>query len=260
MKVLLSCNLDKVALLRNARDGNIPSLIGAATACIEAGADGLTLHPRADRRHALFQDLRDFKKITTDYSLSSGRRIELNLEGDLRPDLLDLVQEVQPDQFTVVPVDQGEKTSERGWQLHDPQEQLRNTIVTMQGTTRVSVFVDAEIDSINLAAAAGAKSVEFYTGAYANAFGSAIGPDSPSTELLNREMARLLAATRHARSLGLRVNAGHGLNLTNLSPLVKLIQPEELSIGHALIADSLWYGLSETVKKYQTAIGAGLER
>ena len=246
-QTMLSCNLDKIALLRNSRDGFGPDPLAAAKICIANGAGGLTLHPRADRRHALFSDLRDFSQLTRQHP-----GIELNIEGDLRPDLIALVHELQPEQFTVVPVDRGEKTSSRGWRDGDDQSGLQDFIKGKPAKTRVSVFVDPTQDSVERAIKAGATSVEFYTGdfALAEARQSQERQSAALQAEFDNQCNRLKSAVEFARKRGARINAGHDLTLFNLALLVRMIQPDEVSIGHSLIADALNYGLAETVKKY----------
>ncbi|MDI9409823.1 MAG: pyridoxine 5'-phosphate synthase [Candidatus Pacebacteria bacterium] len=244
---MLSCNLDKIALLRNSRDGFGPDPLVAASICIANGAGGLTLHPRADLRHALFSDLRDFSRLTR-----QNPGIELNIEGDLRPDLIGLIHELEPEQFTVVPVDRGEKTSSRGWRDGDDQKGLVEFIKSKSTKTRVSVFVDASLDSVTRAIDAGASSVEFYTGDFALAE-ARLSREPRSRELqsaFDHQCQRLRTAAELARKQGARINAGHDLTLMNLGFLVRLIHPDEVSIGHSLIADALVYGLAETVQKY----------
>lgn len=241
MTTMLSCNLNKVALIRNSRDGNTPDLLTAAHIVIEAGAGGLTLHPRADGRHARLSDVAAFARLEP---VRSGR-IELNIEGDLRPDLIEATLAAGAHQFTVVPVQPGEKTSNRGWCRSDDQALLVETVRKFQPKTRVAVFVESDPAAVELVAASGAKAVEFYTGPYAADYGTKAGDE---------ELARLVAAADTARNLGLRINAGHDLTTDNLGTLVRAIRPAELSIGHALTADALWYGLGEAVKRYLQAI------
>lgn len=241
MSTVLSCNLNKVALLRNSRDGFGPDPLQAARICMAAGAGGLTLHPRADARHATLEDVRNFARLP---EVVRGA-IELNVEGDLRPDLMAVVAEVGAHQFTVVPVEPGEKTSHRGWSLRDDQAALIAAVRGFQPRTRISVFVDADPDSVELAARSGAAAVEFYTGPYAVAFGSADA---------GRWLDALAMAAERARTLGLRINAGHDLTPANLGALIKAVRPQEVSIGHGLISDALWIGLEASVAGYLAAI------
>jgi pyridoxine 5-phosphate synthase len=240
-KTTLSVNLNKVALLRNSRDIGVPNLIEAARVAIDNGVNGLTLHPRADARHATLDDVLAVSEIP---EVKSGA-IEFNIEGDLRPELLRLAKAVKSTQFTVVPVTPGELTSRRGWRAYDDQNALVATVQHFAGACRVSVFCDATEPSVNLAAAAGVDAVEFYTGDYAMAFGTLRGD-----ELLTQ----LEQAANLARSRGLRVHAGHDLTQENLPPLLKRVRPDELSIGHAIISESLFKGLGQVVREYVACV------
>jgi len=237
----LSVNLNKVALLRNSRDIGVPNLIEAARIVIDNGADGLTLHPRADARHATLDDVLAVAAIP---EVKSGA-IEFNIEGDLRPELLRLAKAVKATQFTVVPVTPGELTSRRGWRAYDDQSALVKAVESFRGVSRVSVFSDAAEASVRLAAEAGVDAVEFYTGDYALAFGTARGDEF---------LSELEQAANLARSLGLRVHAGHDLTQENLPPLLKRLRPDELSIGHAIISESLFKGLAQVVREYVACV------
>lgn len=240
-RTTLSVNLNKVALLRNSRDIGVPNLIDAARVVIDNGANGVTLHPRADARHATLDDVLAISEIP---EVKSGA-IEFNIEGDLRPELLRLAQAVKATQFTVVPVTPGELTSRRGWRAYDDQKALVQTVENFRGVSRVSVFCDAAEASVRLSADAGVDAVEFYTGDYALAFGTARGD-----EFLNQ----LEQAANLARSLGLRVHAGHDLTQENLPTLIKRIRPDELSIGHAIISEAVFKGLGQVVREYVACV------
>lgn len=244
MHTTLSVNLNKVAWLRNARDIGEPDLVEAGRVAIVNGARGLTVHPRADARHITLDDVLAIADIP---EIKSGS-VEYNIEGDLRPELLRLAKSVRPTQFTVVPVTPGELTSRRGWRAYDDQNALEAAVSLFKGVTRVSVFSDATEASVGFAADAGVAAVEFYTGDYALAFGT------PEGEKLLDKLER---AADLARERGLRVHAGHDLNLVNLPPLLKRIRPDELSIGHAIIAEALFKGLGQTVREYAACIGGG---
>ena len=241
MGTTLSVNLNKVAWLRNARDIGKPDLTEAAREAIEGGAQGLTVHPRADARHITLDDVLALAAMPE----IRGGSIEYNIEGDLRPELLRLSKAVRPTQFTVVPVTPGELTSRRGWRAYDDQSALENAVKFFSGVSRVSVFSDATEDSVRLASAANVNAVEFYTGDYAAAFGT------PRGEHLLGELERAAAL---ARSLGLRVHAGHDLDLSNLPQLLERIRPDELSIGHAIISEALFKGLRQTVREYADCV------
>lgn len=243
----LSVNLNKVCLLRNSREGNSPSPLRAARTCIAAGAAGLTLHPRSDARHATLDDVVSFSRLP---EVQEGS-IELNVEGDLRPELLRLVKETGAQQFTAVPVMPGERTSSRGWRAYDDHEALAAAVAFLKGSrARVSVFCDADRASVDFAARSGAQAVEFYTGDYARLYGS------PEMEQI---LDDLTTAAAHARKLGLRVHAGHDLDTQNLPTLISRLKPDEVSIGHAIMADTLEWGLAETVRRYLAAIQDGLD-
>lgn len=241
MTTLLSVNLNKVCLLRNSRGGGVPDPVEAARICIEAGAGGLTLHPRSDARHATLDDVIAFAALA---EVRDGR-IELNIEGDLRPELIRTAQQVGASQFTAVPVMPGEVTSSRGWRAYDDHDGLAAAVRALGGSPRVSVFCDATEASVRLAHAAGAHAVEFYTGHYAHAFG---GPDQA------RHLDDLIAAAAVARGLGMRVNGGHDLTTANLPAFIAAVRPDEVSIGHQIIADALIHGLAATVRAYLDAI------
>lgn len=241
----LSVNLNKVALLRNSRGADNPGTLYAAEACIEAGAAGITLHLREDRRHAREDDVRDILR------LCKRRGVEFNLEGDARAELLALAIELVPTQLTLVPVTPGEVTSDHGWDLPRQAELLRPIVSAAQAAgIRVAIFMDADPERVALAAQTGADRVEIYTEPYAAAFGTARAA---------HELARVRDSARAASSVGLGVNAGHDLSLVNLPVLAREV-PEllEVSIGHALIADALYLGLEETVRRY-VAAAAGLD-
>ena len=240
-RTTLSVNLNKVALLRNSRDIGVPNLIDAARVVIDNGAKGVTLHPRADARHATLDDVLAISEIP---EVKSGA-IEFNIEGDLRPELLRLAKAIKATQFTVVPVTPGELTSRRGWRAYDDQNALVQTVGNFRGVSRVSVFSDAAEASVRLAADAGVDAVEFYTGDYALAFGTA-----PGDEFL----AQLEDAANLARSLGLRVHAGHDLTQENLPRLIARIHPDELSIGHAIISEAVFKGLGQVVREYVACV------
>ncbi|HUH01858.1 MAG TPA: pyridoxine 5'-phosphate synthase [Kofleriaceae bacterium] len=237
MAINLSVNLNKVALLRNSRGANNPSPRRAAEVCIEAGVQGLTLHWREDNRHATARDVRDFS------ALARERGVELNLEGDARPELVALALELRPTQFTLVPVRPGEITSDHGWDL-PAQRALIAPILARANDAgiRTAIFVDADAAMMEEAAATGTQRVEIYTEPYAAAF---------ATDRHDAELARFRDCARAATACGLGVNAGHDLDLRNMPAVARAI-PEllEVSIGHALLADALYLGLAEAVHRY----------
>jgi pyridoxine 5-phosphate synthase len=240
----LSVNVNKVATLRNSRGGQVPGVIDAVRVVIDAGAAGITVHPRADARHITERDVRDIAA----HLASLRGRIEFNIEGDPRPDLVALVLEVRPDQCTLVPVAPGEITSQAGWPAETPAGELSGIIGRMQGAgVRVSLFVDPEEAAVRWAAAMGGDRVELYTEPFARAF--AAGPDAAA-----RSFARYSAAARAASSAGLGVNAGHDLDLDNLTLFRTLPHLAEVSIGHALISRALFVGLDRAVRDYVAAV------
>ena len=244
--VRLSVNVNKVATLRNARGGRSPSVVEAVAACVAAGAPGITVHPRADRRHITPADVREIAAAVR----AGTTRVEFNIEGDPRPELLDLVEEVRPDQCTLVPVIPGEVTSQAGWQPGPATDGLPVTIRRLRALgVRVSLFVDAAAEPIAWAAAAGADRVELYTEPFARAFEH--GPD-----LGRRALAQYAEAARAAHALGLGVNAGHDLDLANLTIFRDLPFLDEVSIGHAIMSRALLVGLPAVVREYLAVLGA----
>jgi pyridoxine 5-phosphate synthase len=215
-------------------------VIEAVEVCIAAGAPGITVHPRADRRHITPQDVRAIARAL------QGRpeKVELNIEGDPRDELLDLVEEVHADQCTLVPVVPGEVTSQAGWQIGPATEALPGIVARLRGRgVRVSLFVGASPDPIRWAASTGADRVELYTEPFARAFER--GPD-----LGRRAFVRFADAARLAHSLKLGVNAGHDLDLANLTVFRELPFLDEVSIGHAIISRAVFVGLATVVREY----------
>jgi pyridoxine 5-phosphate synthase len=246
----LSVNVNKVATLRNSRGGVVPSVLEATRVCVAAGAPGITVHPRADARHITFADVREVaaELRRADAARSGVSHVELNIEGDPRPDLLALAREVCPDQFTLVPVRPGEITSQAGWDPGTPLDDLRQTVRDLQaGGIRVSVFVDPSPVAVRWAASLGGDRIELYTEPYARVFrtGSERGRESFA---LYSQMARL------AHELGLGVNAGHDLDLENLVVFRDLPNLAEVSIGHALISHALYVGLARAVGDFLEAL------
>jgi pyridoxine 5-phosphate synthase len=238
----LSVNLNKVALLRNQRDLDLPNVARAARACIDAGAHGITLHPRPDGRHARAADVVELAALTRE------RGVELNVEGYPAPEFLALVRRVRPDQCTLVPDAPGQRTSDHGWDVAAHAELLRPVVAELSDLgVRVSLFVDPDGSQMAPASALGAARVELYTEPYARAFG---------TPREGEVVERYVRAADAAGRCGLGLNAGHDLNLANLGPLCARIPTIlEVSIGHALIADALFMGLAAAVKAYLAALG-----
>ena len=242
--VRLSVNVNKVATLRNSRGGRVPSVIEAVAACVAAGAPGITVHPRADRRHITPEGVREIAGVLR----ALPPAVEFNIEGDPRPELLDLVDEVRPDQCTLVPVRPGEITSQAGWQDGRERDRLPDVVTRLKAAgIRVSLFVDAEPAPIQWAASAGADRVELYTEPFARAF--EIGGEEA-----RRSFARYAECAQLAHALGLGVNAGHDLDLENLVIFRELPSLAEVSIGHALMSRALFVGLPVVVREYLTVL------
>jgi pyridoxine 5-phosphate synthase len=242
--IKLSVNVNKVATVRNSRGGQLPSVIEAVRVCIDAGAPGITVHPRADERHITTRDVRE---IAEELAPLKGR-IEFNIEGDPRPGFLDLVLAVKPDQCTLVPVKPGEITSEAGWPADTPAATLAGIVGSLKAAgVRVSLFVDPEPAAIRWARTMGADRVELYTEPFARAFER--GPDAAAASL-----AKYSAASTLAHELGVGVNAGHDLDLKNLTVFKTLPHLDEVSIGHALISRAIFVGLGRVVKEYIAAL------
>lgn len=237
----LSVNLNKVALMRNARLSGIPSVMEAAKVAIVHGADGITVHPRPDMRHIRPQDV---------YDLSDMLNVEFNIEGNPfegpegeYPGFIELVKKVKPQQVTLVPDASDQLTSDHGWSLAENAEKLLPIIQEFKALgCRVSLFMDADSTEFQLAADLGADRVELYTEAYAEAFG---------TDDQQAVFEQFAQAAAKAKACGLGVNAGHDLNLDNVGLLATIPNLLEVSIGHALIADALMMGLGQSVRAYK---------
>lgn len=229
----LSVNINKIALLRNARGGNNPDIIKVALDCERFGAQGITVHPRPDERHITYQDVYDLKKIVT---------TELNVEGNPTPDFLKMVMDVQPDQVTLVPDAPDALTSDSGWDTITHQDYLKDIIRSLKEKgIRASIFLNPSEEMLDAAVTTGTDRIELYTEPYADQYTN------------NPEKA--VAAYRHIAALalqkGLDVNAGHDLNLENLSFFKQELPGlAEVSIGHALVCDALYYGLENVIQMY----------
>ena len=238
----LSVNLNKIALVRNTRALGIPSVVKFAAIALEAGADGITVHPRPDGRHVRGEDVGELAAL-----LSRWPATEFNIEGNPLHQLMDYVRQVRPQQCTFVPDETGAFTSDHGWDLARDGERLRPLIEEARGLgVRVSLFMDPEPQAMALARRLGADRVELYTEPYALAFGR------PAQA---RALARYRAAAEAAQAVGLGVNAGHDLNRDNLPSFLSAVPGVlEVSIGHALTADALEFGMAATVRMYLAAI------
>src|SRR3954468_7944422 len=239
----LSVNVNKVATLRNTRSIGIPSVTRAARICLDAGAHGITVHPRPDERHIRPADVYELAKLLSE----SYRRAEFNIEGNPFHKYVEYARDVRPTQCTLVPDDTAAATSDHGWDLRRDADRLRPIIEELHGYgCRVSLFMDPNPEDMTLAKEVGADRIELYTAPYAEAFDRGDGVASAQ---------RYADAARAAADAGLGVNAGHDLNLDNLPTLIELCpQIAEVSIGHALIADALERGLAATVQAYLAAI------
>jgi len=240
----LSVNVNKIAVLRNSRGGGEPDVLRAAQACLQAGAHGITVHPRPDRRHITAEDVFALSSLTRD------RGVEFNIEGNPfaapregYPGLLPLCEATRPAQATLVPDGDGQLTSDHGFDFERDAGRLRPLVSDLKAMgCRVSLFVDAGNPHLEVAAAVGADRVELYTGPYAEAHASG---DAAAM------LALFADAARRAQAVGLGVNAGHDLSQANLRAFLQAVPDvQEVSIGHALISEALYDGLDATVKGY----------
>jgi pyridoxine 5-phosphate synthase len=238
----LSVNLNKVALVRNTRHLGIPSVTRAATLCLQAGAHGITVHPRPDARHIRAEDVRELHSL-----LRSWPDAEFNIEGNPFHNLMEFVRELHPQQCTFVPDSEGQFTSDHGWDLAADAARLRPVIAEARSLgVRVSLFMDPQPQAMAAAKAVGADRVELYTERYASAFGTGAAADVVRGYAL---------AAQAAQAAGLGVNAGHDLNRENLTAFLRAVPGVlEVSIGHALIADALELGYEAAVKAYLACI------
>jgi pyridoxine 5-phosphate synthase len=239
LSTALSVNLNKVALLRNQRDLTYPSITRAARTCIDAGADGITVHPRPDERHVRRTDVYDLADMLT---------VEFNIEGNPETEFMSLVEAVRPAQCTLVPDSPDQKTSDHGWDLSRDAKRLGPIVARLKRLgIRVSIFMDPDPEAMLVAAELGVDRIELYTEPYATAFGTARQEAVLDTYVRTGEAAV---------KAGLGINAGHDLTSINLAPFIATMPSvKEVSIGHALIADALWDGFAATVRRYKAAIG-----
>lgn len=256
----LSVNVNKVALLRNTRHLDIPSVVRAATWCLQAGADGITVHPRPDERHIRTHDVHAIAALLKDWP-----QAEYNIEGNPFHNLMDFVRELagkgmRPQQATFVPDTEGQFTSDHGWDLAQDGERLRPLVAECAALgVRVSLFMDPLPEAMALARNVGAQRVELYTEPYAAAHAAALENAAAAQGQAGQaeQLARFAAAAAAAQAHGLGVNAGHDLNRDNLADFLRAVPGVlEVSIGHALIADALELGLPETVRAYRRCMHA----
>ena len=233
----LSVNINKIATIRNARGGNLPDVAKAAVACERFGAEGITVHPRPDERHIRYSDVREIRPLV---------RTEFNIEGNPIPSFIDLVDEVVPDQVTLVPDAHDAITSNAGWNTLKNKDFLTEVCQEFRSRgIRTSIFIDPDPLMAEGAAACGADRVELYTADYAAEF-----PQGPEAAI-----ARYLETAKEVRNLGLGLNAGHDLSLENLAYFIRVIPwTDEVSIGHALISDALYMGLESSIQAYLAEI------
>ena len=237
----LSVNLNKVALIRNTRNIAIPSITKMAKICIEAGAKGITVHPRPDQRHIRPKDVDDLLEVVGD--------VEFNIEGNpLESSFMEIVHKVKPTQCTLVPDAPDTFTSDSGWDLTKDKERLLPIIEELQSLgSRVSLFMDADIEQVSLVPDTGAERIELYTEPYATAY--------RENQDLESTWQKFADAAKKAQDLGLGVNAGHDLNLDNLAKFCAIPDILEVSIGHALTAEALEMGFYNTVQAYIKILG-----
>lgn len=235
--VNLSVNINKIATLRNARGADLPNLVQFARDCERFGADGITIHPRPDERHITTKDVYDLAPIV---------QTEFNIEGYPDERFMRLVNEVRPKQATLVPDAPGVLTSDNGWEIERNKDLLINTIDALRGLgVRSSIFVNADKDSMYLASMIKTDAIEFYTGPFAQDFEK------------DRDMAveKYIHAAEIAHKLGLRINAGHDLNLNNLTFFKNQVKYlSEVSIGHAIVSDALYIGIEKAIQAYKECL------
>lgn len=245
VKTALSINLNKVALVRNTRHLDIPSVTRAARLCLEAGAQGITVHPRPDERHIRPGDVERLADVIATWPVKR----EYNIEGNPFQNLMTYVRQYRPHQATFVPDGEDQFTSDHGWNFPQDAERLKPLVDECKALgVRVSLFMDPILEQMAAAKAVGADRVELYTEPYAAAFGT------PEQSV---QLARYVAAAKAAQAVGLGVNAGHDLSLRNLTPFVTHVpQVLEVSIGHAFVTDALEMGYAEAVRAYRRSLDA----
>ncbi|WP_180023358.1 pyridoxine 5'-phosphate synthase [Acinetobacter sp. YH1901134] len=237
MAALLGVNIDHVATLRNARGTTYPDPVNAAIICEQAGAEGITLHLREDRRHIKDDDVRRMRSVL---------KTHMNLEMAVTNEMVEFAKEIQPHHVCFVPEKREEVTTEGGLDVVGHFEDVKNATQALAAIgCEVSLFIDADFAQIDAAIACGAPTIELHTGAYA---------DAETPEAQKVELERIIQGAEYAASKGLIVNAGHGLNLDNVTPIARIAQIHELNIGHSIIADAVFIGLAQSVKQMKAAI------
>ncbi len=248
MSIALSVNLNKIALIRNSREGNYPDVVKFAQLCLDTGADGITVHPRPDQRHIRPSDVKNIHELLKHYPTK-----EFNIEGNPfaeplndYPGFIDLVKSALPHQCTLVPDNNTQLTSDHGFDLTQDGEKLIPIIAELKSLgVRVSLFMDPDLQQLDLAKRIGADRIEFYTGPYAANFAL-----DKEDAFYNQLFKRFYDAATHASNIGLGINAGHDLNLENLPKFATIPSLQEVSIGHALTVDSLSMGMASAVQQY----------
>lgn len=237
MAALLGVNIDHVATLRQARGTTYPDPVNAALICEQAGAEGITLHLREDRRHIQDDDVRRMRPLL---------KTHMNLEMAVTPEMVEFAKEIQPQHVCFVPEKRQEVTTEGGLDVvgHFEDVKAATQALTAIGC-EVSLFIDADIAQIDAAITCGAPTIEIHTGAYA---------DAKTAEAQQHELERIVQGAEYAASKGLLVNAGHGLNLENVTPIAQIPQIHELNIGHSIIADAVFIGLAQAVQQMKAVI------
>lgn len=252
MPTALSVNLNKIALLRNSREGNYPNVIEFAQHAIEAGANGITVHPRPDQRHIRPDDVYALNQLT-----ANNDHVEFNIEGNPfaeatpngYPGFMSLVEKTRPQQVTLVPDSDEQLTSDHGFNLTHDGKRVQGIIQQLQQwNVRISLFMDPDIEQIKLASLIGADRIELYTGPYAANF---------SSDKHQETLDTYRKAADYAHSIGLGINAGHDLNLLNLADFLTIPNIAEVSIGHALTVDSLLMGYKKAVSAYSNICDLG---
>ena len=237
MAAFLGVNIDHVATLRQARGTTYPDPVNAALICEQAGAEGITLHLREDRRHIQDDDVRRMRPLL---------KTHMNLEMAVTPEMVEFAKEIKPHHVCFVPEKRQEVTTEGGLDVvgHFEDVKAATQALTAIGC-EVSLFIDADIAQIDAAIACGAPTIEIHTGAYA---------DAKTAEAQQHELERIVQGAEYAASKGLLVNAGHGLNLENVTPIAQIPQIHELNIGHSIIADAVFIGLAQAVQQMKAVI------
>ncbi len=234
---VLSVNVNKIALLRNSRGRDFPSVLDFAKRVIDLGVAGITVHPRPDERHVTRRDIRELTSFLADYP-----QVEFNIEGYPSEEFLDLVINAQPHQCTLVPDAPDQLTSDHGWDILANEALLQNVLARLrENEIRSSIFLDPDAQAVDLVPTVGADRIELYTEDYAQAFG---GGNQDSV------LEKYRAAAARAEKLGIGVNAGHDLDLNNLGEFLTVPNIMEVSIGHALVVESLYAGVDDVVKRY----------